>query len=129
MSTISAQVKEDTVNRNMTDGFELVNLTPHEITILSETGARVASIPPSGSVARLARSRRARGRIGDVPISEVEYGGATGVPDPMPGVRYIVSLVTALAVTSRDDLLAPWGEVRNKAGRILGCRGLQRVVS
>lgn len=118
------------MNRNMTDGFELVNLTPHEITILSETGARVAVIPPSGSVARIAAaSHGVCARVGGVPICDVEHGDATGIPDPRPGVRDIVSLVTALAVTSRDDLLAPWGEVRDASGRILGCRGLQRVVS
>ena len=51
----------------------------------------------------------------------------TGLPDPQDGVWFIVSLVVLLSVIGRDDLVAPYDEVRNAEGTVIGCRGLQRV--
>jgi hypothetical protein len=51
----------------------------------------------------------------------------TGRPQPQDGTDYVVSLVVALSVRGRDDLLAPYLEVRNEEGTMIGCRYLQRV--
>jgi hypothetical protein len=56
----------------------------------------------------------------------VEYGHVHDLPQPEPGTDYIVSLVVALAC-HRGDLLAPFVEVRNDEGTMIGCRFLQRV--
>lgn len=108
----------------------LVNLTPHPINLYGansvEDGPREV-IPPSGAVARVATIELGS-QVGDGGSYElVEYGHLDGVPAPQPGIQYVVSLVAALAARGRDDLLAPYVEVRNDSGTMIGCRYLQRV--
>lgn len=57
----------------------------------------------------------------------VEYGHIHALPQPAADTDYVVSLVVALAARGRDDLLAPYLEVRNESGTMVGCRFLQRV--
>lgn len=108
----------------------LVNLTPHPIAIYGphrtlEDGP-VDVIPPSGTVVRLAMIDLGS-QVGDTyPYELVEYGHAHDLPARQPGIIYVVSLVVALAV-HRDDLLAPYVEVRNAEGTMVGCRFLQKV--
>jgi hypothetical protein len=107
----------------------LVNLTPHPISIYGnnavEEGPREV-IPPSGTVARLATIDLGT-QVADTAVYElVEYGHAHDLPTKQPGIYCVVSLVVALAV-HRDDLLAPYVEVRNDEGTMIGCRYLQKV--
>ena len=109
----------------------LINLTPHPIALygnspLEDGPAEV--IPPSGTVARLATIEL--GTQYPAPLLSyelVEYGRARDLPQPAENTLYIVSLVVALAVRGRDDLLAPYLEVRNTEGTMVGCRFLQKV--
>lgn len=108
----------------------LVNLTPHPIAIYGpertlEDGPRDV-IPPSGTVARLATIELGSQSGTVYPYELVEYGHAHDLPPKADGTVYIVSLVVALAV-HRDDLLAPFIEVRNGDGTMVGCRFLQKV--
>jgi hypothetical protein len=109
----------------------LVNLTPHPISIYRDRKVEdgpAEVIAPSGKVARVAvielgtGSSRHSGRNYEL----VEYGHVHDLPQPVPGTDYIVSLVVALAC-HRDDLLAPFVEVRNAEGTMIGCRFLQRI--
>lgn len=108
----------------------LVNLTPHPIAVyrnrsVEEGPAEV--IAPSGTVARLATIDLGT-QVSNTAVYElVEYGHAHDLPPRRDGTGYIVSLVVALAV-HRDDLLAPYVEVRNPEGTMIGCRYLQKVV-
>jgi hypothetical protein len=110
----------------------LVNLTPHPITIYRnrsiEDGPEEV-IPPSGTVVRVATIELGTNSSPNSGQSYelVEYGHAHDLPRPQPNTDYIVSLVVALAVRGRSDLLAPYLEVRNEAGTMIGCRYLQRV--
>lgn len=110
----------------------LVNLTPHPVNIYRnrslEDGPEMV-IPPSGTVARIATIELGTGLSGEsgCQYEMVEYGHAHDLPPRQPGTDYIVSLVVALAV-HRDDLLAPYVEVRNEQGTMVGCRYLQKVV-
>jgi hypothetical protein len=120
----------------------LVNLTGHSIVLESvspsaeaERGESPApsnsSLPAEGSFARvgdrkaglgegwlntgqdlvhLARLRRSN-RVQDLPARK-------------PGIRYVVSRLTAQAAWYRDDLVFPFGEIRDPSGRITGARGL-----
>ncbi len=109
----------------------LVNLTPHPIAIygnrMPEEGPQEV-IPPSGTVARVAmielgsQLSRWSGRQYEL----VEYGHVHDLPIRTAQTDFIVSLVVALAC-KRDDLLAPYIEVRNEEGTMIGCRFLQRV--
>jgi hypothetical protein len=111
----------------------LVNLTPHPINIYgnrdaSEEPEEVIPVSDKGS-ARVAvielgtNLSQHSGRYYEL----VEYGHIENLPQPVPGTDYIVSLVVALAARGRDDLLAPYAEVRDARGTMIGCRFLQRV--
>jgi hypothetical protein len=108
----------------------LVNLTPHPIAIYGNRSVEDGPsevIPPSGTVARLATIELGS-QVGRSAAYElVEYGHAHDLPQPQDGTDYIVSLVVALAVHGRNDLLAPYLEVRNEQGTMIGCRFLQKV--
>jgi hypothetical protein len=110
----------------------LVNLTPHPIAIYGpdrslEDGPREV-IEPSGKVARLAVIELGTGLSPNSGRSYemVQYGAVHDLPPREPDTDYIVSLVVALGC-HRGDLLAPFEEVRNEQGTIVGCRFLQRV--
>lgn len=118
----------------------IINLTPHTLDVYpSDTPSIVdperhrptISIQPSGRVARLAEvvlDRRIAPRTGAeaVPITFVEYGHVTDLPDVKPNTWYVVSLALALAMPKRPDLLVSYRQVRNAAGTVVGCRALAR---
>jgi len=60
----------------------------------------------------------------DVPTSRNVYGGVSGLPDPAPGVVYIVSLMVANACPNRVDLAIVNETVRNASGQIIGAQSL-----
>jgi len=109
----------------------LVNLTPHPVHRYGnrsiEDGPEEV-ILPSGTVARVATIELGSSMSRSGAMYElVEYGRLENLPPRQDGTEYIVSLVCALAARGRDDLLAPYVEVRNGQGTMIGCRYLQRV--
>lgn len=110
--------------------MKLVNLTPHPLTIY--VGDQVViNQQPDGPMARCVETRQDAGTVTvdghEIPVSVVGFGAVAGLPDPQPGVLYVVSRATAEAVPDRDDVVYPDGQVRDADGRIIGCRGLARV--
>jgi len=105
------------------------NLTPHAITVMSDGDDVVWTFPASGDVARLDVRYATTDTVGgSVPIGTLRYGHTTGLPDPVPGVTLLVSLLVKLANNDRHDLAVVADEVRDGAGRIIGCRGLATTV-
>lgn len=103
------------------------NLTPHDINIVSQDGSPVATIPYSGTVARVRQTTVPAGTIDGIPITRSEFGEVTGLPEPQAGIYYVVSLATAKAAAHRDDLLVTNQAVRDEHGNILGCQSLSRI--
>jgi hypothetical protein len=113
----------------------ILNLTPHPIRLYAnerEDGIDDLHphlrqvIDPEDTPARLAMIEL--GTQGDG-VELVEYGHANHLPPRRDGVRYVVSLVVALALTDRrSDLLVPYREVRNASGTVIGCRQLAQPV-
>lgn len=129
---------------------DLVNLTPHPLRfyrpdtpdqISNVTDGLIATLGPSGQVARLGEIdlgttgsacwETHTDGVQSVPVELIEYCSVYGLPPVQPGVRYVVPLVTALAILaragkteSRDDLLVPYSQVRNTEGTVVGCRFL-----
>ena len=112
----------------------ILNLTPHPIRLYSnerEDGIDDLEphlrhiIEPEETPARLAMIE-----LGTCDGAElVEYGHAHDLPPKRDGVRYVVSLVVALALADRrSDLLVPYREVRNASGTVIGCRQLAQPV-
>ena len=55
------------------------------------------------------------------------YGQVEGLPDPKPGVGYIVSQIVAQALPERRDLFFPGDLLRDKDGNIIGYKNLCQV--
>lgn len=120
----------------------IINLTPHRINIYADSAPDfipsgstlrpMLVIEPSGTVARIEEQssgeKRFKGIGALLPsgVSLVEYSHVPGLPMMRPEVWCVVSLVTALAMPHRPDLLVPWKQVRNHAGAVIGCRTLAR---
>lgn len=110
---------------------ECINLTPHPIVLLDKDDQEVLTIPTT-DVTRVSSQTVTVGyfRINGVlvPRSHTQYGEVEGLPDPTPGVIYIVSgmVVSVLAQQGihRDDLLVPGMQIRDDQGRVIGCRSL-----
>lgn len=113
----------------------ILNLTPHPIRLYSneredgidnlEPHLRLV-IEPEDTPARLGMVELGTQADG---VELVEYTHTQHLPPKQDGVRYIVSLVVALAVAhKRSDLLVPYREVRNASGTVIGCRQLAQPV-
>jgi hypothetical protein len=111
---------------------KIVNLTPHEVNVAGVT------FPPSGTVARVATVQTEAGTLvlGEttIPVVHNTYGEVEGLPDPEPGVVYLVSALVLSALEAqgiyRDDVFAPdtspQGAIRGPDGQI---KGVRRLVS
>jgi hypothetical protein len=120
----------------------LVNLTEHDVAVESlvrslggDDGAAVPStvvFTPDGQLARVTdeQARLGEGWLntpdGLLRLARLQRrpGRVSGLPPTQPGVRYLVSRVTALAVRDRDDLVFPFGELRDAQGRVTAVSGL-----
>jgi len=101
---------------------KFVNLTPHPIVI--KTPNRDITIPPQGTVARVAVSQVKVGEIDDIPVVKNTYGDVVGLPDPAPNTVYVVSglVLSALQGKGRSDVVAPDTgptAIRDNQGRII----------
>lgn len=111
---------------------KIINLTPHPLNFVGDDGNVVATVPPSGTVARVSMVKKDGGVIDfdgvSIPISHVSYGQVQDLPDPQPDTIYVVSAVVAQAVCNRDDVFVPGDLVRDENGTVIGCRGLNKTV-
>ena len=106
---------------------EIVDLTPHEITVYDAAGESVLQVIPSSGMARAAQTREPLDDINGIPVSKTGYGAVEGLPDQRDGVVYIVSVLTAQAAPDRKDLYITDDLVRDDTGRILGCKVLAQI--
>ena len=111
--------------------MQLVNLTPHKITIISTDGETIREIAPSGTIARAASTVVDDGAVDGVPIVRTTFGQVEGLPEPDSETMYIVSSLTVSAARrsgrTTEDLLIPGRMVRDEDGVILGCQALSRA--
>lgn len=108
----------------------LVNKTPHAVTFMLPDGETM-TIPPTPPATRVASTDTVVGEICGVPVVRTTYGDVVNLPEPEPGVFYIVSGIVLAAVgDSRQDLLAPdtgpASAVRDDEDKIVGVRRLRR---
>ncbi len=109
---------------------ELINLTPHEITLLVD-GVKI--IFPSKGEARLTPPQRKK--IGEITIEDVKIpvfrnefsNNVIGLPAPKKGVGYIVSRLVAETIKDRDDLFIVDATVRDDKGRVIGATALAKI--
>jgi len=102
-----------------------VNLTPHEIKIFGNDRKLIATVPPSGTVARVKTVYKKVGIFDLAPLFKVKYEDIEGVPSPKPGVMYIVSNLVKNALPDRNDVASPGQLIRDENGKPIGCIGLR----
>ena len=117
-----------TINTNtFTIANIIVNLTPHEINFVTDTGERVLDIPASGRIARVSVQTSVVGTFSGIPITQNVYGEVENLPEPQPGTIYVVSLPVAQRVPDRPDVFIPNELVRDGSGVIKGCKSLGHI--
>lgn len=107
---------------------KIVNCTPHAVTLMLKDGSQVV-IPASNNLARC-ESRRATVYSFDngVEVHRTEMGDVYGLPEPVDGTYYLVSLLVANKLKGeRDDLLVTDEAVRGEDGKIIGCKAFAIV--
>jgi hypothetical protein len=105
--------------------MEFVNLTPHAITVRPEGG--MERVFASQGMARISDATGPAGSVGGLPVVGVAAGSVTGLPEPREGVVFLVARLVAAALPGRVDLLFPFGEIRDGAGRIVAVSALGRM--
>ena len=108
----------------------IINLTGNDITIVGNYRQVVAMIPRSKNPATIHFEREVIRMVnGKIPLVKIppELIWIEGVPDPEPGVIYVVSSIIAHHL-KRPDVVspdtAPGGAVKSN-GRLIGVRGFQ----
>lgn len=105
----------------------LVNLCPHDITIVDDDGNVIIKVPhEEGRLARVSQTEiPVENRLGiPIPVRRREFGTVTGLPDPEPGVAYIVSAMVLGNCHGRTDVYSPGRLIRDANGQPTQCVGL-----
>lgn len=105
----------------------LVNYTPHAELVYRPEGRDHLTLPQVGN-ARCSEQYEVSGSFPgtDLPCTVMRYGEVSGLPDPRPGVVFVVSQLVVNALPDRLDLAFPAGLVRDAQGSIIGFRHLAR---
>jgi hypothetical protein len=104
------------------------NLTPHAVQIITPWGN--VELQPDPPVARLRQRAREAGSVEvdgtSVDLFDIAAEGVDDLPPPRPDTWLVVSRLVAETCPERSDLVFPYGEVRDHAGRVIGCTALGR---
>ena len=115
------------------ENIKLVNKTPHGLNPVTDDGARI-SLEPVLPTPRVSSSsvKTASYTITDGEGTEhvitreaPTFGEIVDLPEPEEGVIYVVSMLVAARAVGRTDLVSPGRQLRNEAGQVIGCAGLQ----
>ena len=102
--------------------MKFVNLTKHEIKDL--ISGEYYPVPENSAVVNV--DEVIVSEEGGTQITKLIYKDIVGLPNPVDGVRYIVSAVILNALNgSRNDCVAPARPLRDSKGAVLGCRGFR----
>jgi len=137
---MTSEVQDELLHQEVHDPTicNLVNLTPHEVTLVGEDGSVLLRIPPSGQVARVREETAPAGEITvlpggpltvegvRVPLVRRSWGPIEGLPEPQFRTLFITSSLVAQAAwaAGRRDVVAPGELVRDSEGRVVGCKNL-----
>jgi len=114
---------------------EIVNLTPHIVTLMG-LGGKIEMIQPQGRAMRVNLTSCVEEQImtQDGTLIEVDRRQLTAdvgtVPPMEPNRMYVVSNIVASAMATfygRDDFVIPTSVIRDSAGGVAACRRLSRV--
>ena len=100
----------------------LINLTPHTLTLQGGTDPVV--LPPSPPAARISVTQTPLAPVAGLPVVAAVMGEVENLPEPVPGIGYVVSRLVFEACPSRRDVFAPGAPLANKSGVVIGAQGL-----
>lgn len=111
----------------------LVNKTPHTVNLVTEDGTKISLEPvlptprvSSSSIKTAVYTITDDNGIAHEIVREAPvFGEVVDLPEPQEGVLYIVSMLVAARAANRIDLVSPGRQIRNEAGQVIGCLGLQ----
>jgi len=109
--------------------MNIVNLTPHKVVVMHESGQEGAVFQASGTVARVVVALQESAPLNGVDTWTQSFESIVNLPEPQDGVLYIVSLALVSAAAcgrKTTDLLVPGQQVRDAEGRVVGYRGFIR---
>lgn len=114
-----------------TNAGQIVNLTPHAIKLVAGFGfVEFPSPENSFNFCRVDVQQEKVGELAGARVHRQVFGKVLGLPEPAPGVTYIVSAMVLAALAGlRADVVAPdtgEGAIRDGQGRITGTRGWVR---
>jgi len=112
--------------------LKVINLTPHDVVIVDDSGKEIKRYLASGQVARVNTQAEPIGEIDGIQVVRTKYGDVDGLPDKQPDTVYLVSLVVAQALRgSRTDVYVPdtgpGSVVRDDKGQIIGVKRLMQL--
>ena len=104
---------------------KLVNKCPHLITIVDDEANPIVALEPKGTPARVSQTEVVL-EVSGFPckVTKQVFGQVEDLPEPAPGVAFVVSRLVAAACPERKDLVIPGPLVRDESGNPVGCRGL-----
>jgi hypothetical protein len=106
---------------------QVINLTPHPITIVGQTGETLRVYPKAETPARVTVKTVPAEPLADgTPTVRTEFGTVQDLPEPTENTFFIVSQIVKSACLDRQDLLVPAELFRDGNGTILGCKSLSR---
>ena len=101
----------------------LKNLTPHVLNILCEDG-NWKNLPTDGPPARCSVTPHKVFTIEGVQVNKTTFDRIVDLPEPMAETLLVVSRIVKEACPERSDLLCAGEMIRDKEGKVVGCRGL-----
>lgn len=113
--------------------MKFINLTPHVLNVIGDDGSVVLSVPPSGTVARVATQQTVATQLDGIDVVRTVFGDVDGLPAPQPDTVYVVSTLVLQALrhagVDRSDVVAPdtspASVVRNADGQVVGVKRFQ----
>lgn len=103
----------------------IVNLTPHAISVIHTDGT-THTFEPSGTVARVTTTQTALESVSGFAVNQTVWGAVENLPEPTPGVVFLVSGMVLGQCLDRPDVVGPDSgpsAVRNEKGHIVAVRG------
>ncbi len=107
--------------------MEILNYTPHAITVVSDTTEDGVTEFPSVGVARVSSTISRVGEHAGILFTRQSFGEVTGLPPQTKGVWLIVSRLVAAACPNRTDLLVPGNLIRDNEGRVTATESLEAI--
>ena len=105
--------------------MQIINLTPHTVVVAADFNSSRVEFPSEG-IARVTTSATKIDTVNGIEIVATTYGEVEGLPEPVSGVVYLVSMVVGNvpAIKLRPDVLcpdtSPQAAVRYPNGYIVG---------